>query len=151
MLDIYIDADGCPVKEETYRVARRYGLTVYVVAARHLNVPHEPWVRAVAAGGRFDAADDWIAERAGEDDLVVTADIPLAARCLERGAWVLGHRGDEFTDDTIGSALAGRELMDQLRQMGLAAGGPKPLTRQDRSRFLSRLDEVVQAVRRSRG
>lgn len=151
MLDVYVDADGCPVKEETYRVARRYGLTVYVVAARQLSVPHEPWVRAVAAGARFDAADDWIADRVGEDDVVVTADIPLAARCLEKGARVLGHRGDEFTEDTIGSALAGRELMDQLRQMGLAAGGPKPLGKHDRSRFLSRFDEIVQAVRRNAG
>jgi uncharacterized protein YaiI (UPF0178 family) len=150
LLDVYVDADGCPVKEEVYRVARRCALTVYIVSARHIAVPAEPWVRPVVVGGRFDAADDWIAERAGEDDVVVTGDIPLAARCLERGAYVLGPRGQEFTDETIGSALAGRELMDQLRQMGAASGGPPALTRQDRSRFLQRLDEIVQTVRRSR-
>ena len=150
MLDIFVDADGCPVKDEVYRVARRYGLSVYIVSARPIAVPNEPWVRPVSVGGRFDAADDWIAERVGEDDLVITADIPLAARCLERGALVLGTRGQEFTDKTIGSALAGRELMDQLRQMGVASGGPPPLGRQDRSRFLQRLDEMIQAARRAR-
>jgi uncharacterized protein YaiI (UPF0178 family) len=148
VLDVYVDADGCPVKEEVYRVARRYGLTVYIVSGRPISVPTEAWARPVAVGGRFDAADDWIAERAAEDDVVVTGDIPLAARCLKRGARVLGTRGEEFTAESIGSALAGRELMDQLRQMGLATAGPKPLGKQDRSRFASRLDEIVQRVRR---
>lgn len=150
VLDVFVDADGCPVKDEVYRVAQRYGLTVYVVSGRPIGVPSASWVRPVIAGGRFDAADDWIVEHVGEDDIVVTADIPLAARCLERGARVLGTRGEEFREETIGSALAGRELMDQLRQMGLAAGGPKPQGKQDRSRFLSRLDEIVHSVRRSR-
>lgn len=150
MLEVYIDADGCPVKDEVYRVARRCGLTVYVVSGRGVGVPNEPFIRPVVAGGRFDAADDWIAERVGEDDVVVTADIPLAARCLERGAHVLRPNGEELTEETIGSALAGRELMDQLRQMGVLTGGPPPKAPQDRSRFLSRLDEIVQWVRRNR-
>jgi uncharacterized protein YaiI (UPF0178 family) len=150
LLEIYLDADGCPVKEETYRVARRYGLPVYVVAGRSLGVPNEANIRPVAAGKAFDAADDWIAEHVGEDDIAVTADIPLAARCLEKGAWVLSPRGQDFTDENIGDALASRALMDELRQMGLASGGPSPMGRQERSRYLSRLDEVVQAIRRSR-
>ncbi|MBE0617487.1 MAG: DUF188 domain-containing protein, partial [Proteobacteria bacterium] len=110
-----------------------------------------PNVRMITAGGAFDAADDWIAERVGEDDIAVTADIPLAARCLDKGAWVLSPRGEDFTEETIGDALASRALMDQLRQMGLASGGPPPMGKQDRSRYLSRLDEVIQAIKRSRG
>lgn len=148
-MDVYVDADGCPVKEEVYRVARRYGLKVFVVSNRPIRVPFEVGMQAVVVGDRFDAADDWIVERAGEDDLVVTADIPLAARCLEKGALVLGPRGQPFTDESIGAALAARELMDLIRQMGEAAGGPPPMGKQDRSRFLSKLDEMVQAVRRS--
>jgi uncharacterized protein YaiI (UPF0178 family) len=151
VLEIYLDADGCPVKEETYRVARRYGLAVYVVAGRSLGVPNEANIRAIAAGNAFDAADDWIAEHVGEDDIAVTADIPLAARCLEKGAWVLGPRGQDFTEENIGDALASRALMDELRQMGLASGGPAPMGRQERSRYLSRLDAVIQAIKRSRG
>ncbi len=145
---IYVDADGCPVKEEVYRVARRYGLTVYVVANRHQRTPSDDLVRPVVVGGAFDAADDWIAERAGPGDVVITADIPLAARCLERGARVIGPRGDPFTGDNIGEALATRELMDQLRQMGMQTGGPKPFDKRSRSRFLQALDQVIQAVRR---
>ncbi len=151
MLEIYLDADGCPVKEETYRVARRYGLPVYVVAGRALGVPNEANIRAIAAGKAFDAADDWIAEHVGEDDIAVTADIPLASRCLEKGAWVLTPRGQDFTAENIGDALASRALMDELRQMGLASGGPPPMGKPERSRFLSRLDEVVQAIKRSVG
>ncbi len=150
MLEIYLDADGCPVKDETYRVAQRYQLPVYVVARRPMGVPNDPNVRMITAGGAFDAADDWIAERVGEDDIAVTADIPLAARCLEKGAWVLSPRGQDFTEETIGDALASRALMDELRQMGLASGGPPPMGKPDRSRYLSRLDEIIQAIKRSR-
>ncbi len=145
---IYVDADGCPVKDEVYRVADRYGLTVYVVSNRPLHTPSRGDVRPVVVGGAFDAADDWIAERAGPGTLVVTSDIPLAARCLERGARVLGPKGNRFTPDNIGSALASRELMDQLRQMGIQTGGPKPFDKRARSRFLQVLDEEIQAVRR---
>ncbi|NTU59456.1 MAG: YaiI/YqxD family protein [Deltaproteobacteria bacterium] len=149
MLDIYVDADGCPVKEEVYRVARRYGLKVFVVSNRPVRVPFEVGFQGVVVGDRFDAADDWIAERVGEDDIAVTADIPLAARCLEAGALVLGPRGQPFTEESIGSALAGRELADLLRQMGEVGGGPPPMGKHDRSRFLSSLDEMIQRVRRS--
>jgi uncharacterized protein YaiI (UPF0178 family) len=148
LLDIYIDADACPVKEEIYRVARRYELQVFVVAATSPRVPASDRVQAVGAGG-FGAVDDWIAEHAQPGDIVITADIPLADRCLKKGARVLGPKGHPFTEDSIGSALATRALLDELRQMGTATGGPAPMTRQDRSRFLSQLDETIHAIRRS--
>jgi len=151
MLEIYVDADGCPAKDEVYRVAARYGLNVYVVSNRRISTPLEVWLKPVVVSGHFDAVDDWIAEHAGEDDIAVTADIPLAARCLERGACVLGPNGREFTEDSIGSDLASRDLMDQLRQMGAVTGGPAQRSKQDRSRFLSRLDDIIQAIRRRRG
>jgi len=145
---IYIDADGCPVKEETYKVARRYGIPVRVVANRRTGVPESPLIEAVVVGGGFDAADDWIAERASPGDIVVTADIPLASRCLEKGARALGTKGKPFTDDSIGGALAARDLSQQLRESGVFTGGPAPMSRKDRSRFLSKLDELVNAIRR---
>jgi uncharacterized protein YaiI (UPF0178 family) len=148
MLTIYVDADACPVKSEVYRVASRYAMRVAVVANAPLRVPADPLVELVERQG-FGAADDWIAEQAGPGDVVITADIPLAARCLERGARVLGPKGGEYTDDDIGSALAMRELMDTLRQGGEMTGGPAAMTARDRSRFLSKLDEVVNAVRRA--
>jgi uncharacterized protein YaiI (UPF0178 family) len=148
VLTIYVDADACPVKSEVYRVAGRYAVRVAVVANAPLRVPADPLVELVVRQG-FGAADDWIAEQAGPGDVVITADIPLAARCLERGARVLGPKGSEFTDDDIGSALAMRELMDTLRQGGEMTGGPAAMTARDRSRFLSKLDDVVNAVRRA--
>jgi uncharacterized protein YaiI (UPF0178 family) len=148
MLTIYVDADACPVKEEVYRVARRYALRVAVVANAPLKVPTDPLVELVVRPG-FGAADDWIAEQAAEGDVVVTADIPLAARCLAKGARVLDPKGKPFTESDIGSALALRELMDQLRQGGTVTGGPAAMTPKDRSRFLSKLDEAVNAVRRA--
>ena len=147
MPTIYIDADACPVKDEVYRVARRYGVRVAVVANAPLRVPADALIELVVRPG-FGAADDWIAEQAGPGDVVVTADIPLAARCLVKEACVLGPKGDVVTDKDIGSALAMRELMDELRQGGTVTGGPAPMTPKDRSRFLSKLDEVVNAVRR---
>src|SRR3954471_481616 len=148
MLAIYIDADACPVKDEVYRVARRYALPVKVVANAPLRVPADASVELVVRPG-FGAADDWIAEQAGAGDIVVTADIPLAARCLARDARVLGPKGHEFTDSDIGDALATRALLDELRQGGVVTGGPAAMTPRDRSRFLSKLDEVVNAVRRA--
>jgi uncharacterized protein YaiI (UPF0178 family) len=148
MLTIYIDADACPVKEEVYRVGRRYGLRVAVVANAPLRVPAEELVELVVRSG-FGAADDWITEQAGPGDIVITADIPLAARCLAKGACVLDPKGHPFTDNDIGSALAMRDLLDELRQGGIVTGGPAPMTPKDRSRFLSKLDEVVNAVRRA--
>ena len=148
MHTIYIDADACPVKEETYRVARRYALRVAVVANAPLRVPVGPLFELVVREG-FGAADDWIAEQAGPGDIVITADIPLAARCLAREARVLDHKGQAFTESGIGSALALRDLMSDLRQEGVVTGGPAPMTPKDRSRFLSKLDEAVNAVLRA--
>ena len=148
MLIIYVDADACPVKDEVYRVARRYELRVAVVANAPLRVPTDALVESVVCPG-FGAADDWIAEQAGPGDIVVTADIPLAARCLAKEARVLDPKGRPLTDNLIGSALAMRDLMDGLRQGGGVTGGPAPMTPKDRSRFLAKLDEVVNAVRRA--
>jgi uncharacterized protein YaiI (UPF0178 family) len=148
MYTVYVDADACPVKDEVYRVARRYAWRVAVVANAPLRIPADERIELVVRPG-FGAADDWIAEQAGAGDVVVTADIPLAARCLPRGAHVVGPKGDEFTDHDIGEALALRDLLDQLRQGGAVAGGPAPRTARDRSRFLSKLDEVINAVRRA--
>ena len=148
MLTVYIDADACPVKDEVYRVARRYAMPVKVVANAPLRVPADPLVEGVVRPG-FGAADDWIAEQAGPGDVVVTADIPLAARCLAKEARVLDPKGRPFTDHDIGAMLALRELRDELRQGGALTGGPAPRTPKDRSRFLSKLDEAVNAVRRA--
>jgi len=147
MLTIYIDADACPVKDEVYRVARRYAMRVAVVANAPLRVPTDALVELVVRPG-FGAADDWIAEQAGSGDIVITADIPLAARCLVKEARVLDPKGHPFSENDIGSALALRDLMADLRQGGVVTGGPAPMTPKDRSRFLSKLDETVNAVRR---
>jgi uncharacterized protein len=150
MHEVYVDADGCPVKDEVYRVARRHGWTVHVVANSRMSVPTDERIRQVVVGGRFDEADDWIAERIGPGDVAVTADIPLAARCLEKGATVIGTKGNLFTEDSIGDSLATRELMSQLRQAGVVTGGPAPMAKQDRSRFLAGLEEAIRAAVRTR-
>ncbi len=146
MLTVYIDADGCPVKEQVYKVAARYQLKVFVVANKYLNVPASPLIEAVVVGQHFDEADDWIAERAETGDLVVTADIPLASRCLKNGARVLGSKGREFTEESIGSALASRQVNEHLRNLGVMTGGPAPMAQKDRSRILSKLDDVMSAL-----
>jgi uncharacterized protein YaiI (UPF0178 family) len=148
VLIVYVVADACPVKEEVYRVAARYQVRVAVVANAPLRVPADERVELVVRPG-FGAADDWIAEQAGPGDVVVTADIPLAARCLVKEACVLGPKGHVFTDNDIGSALAMRNLRDELRQGGVITGGPAPMTPRDRSRFLAKLDELINAVRRA--
>jgi len=147
-MSIYVDADACPVKEEIYRVARRYSTKVFVVSNSPPRVPREEIFEFVGVSGGFDVADDWIAERARTGDIVITADISLASRCLQQGARVLGPTGLEFTEDAIGDALATRALLDMLRQSGDFRGGPSPFARSDRSRFLSKLDELVHAARR---
>ena len=147
-MSIYVDADACPVKEEIYRVARRYSTKVFVVSNSPLRVPREKTIEFVGVSGGFDVADDWIAERARTGDIVITADIPLAGRCLQQGARVLRPTGLEFAEDAIGDALATRALLDMLRQSGDFRGGPSPFARSDRSRFLSKLDELVHAARR---
>lgn len=148
MLHIFIDADGCPVKEEVYRVARRHGLNATVVSNARMRIPEEERFALVVVGDRFDAADDWIVEHAARDDIVIAADIPLAYRCLQKGAVVLDQRGGAFTGDNIGAALADRELLSHLRDLGTLTGGPSPFSARDRSRFLHRLDETIRAIRR---
>jgi uncharacterized protein YaiI (UPF0178 family) len=146
---IYVDADACPVKEDVYRVARRYGIKVHVVSNSQIRVPRDELIELVVVQGGFDAADDWIATHAGAGDIAVTADIPLADRCLRVGVRVLGPKGHEFTEVTIGDALATRSLLDMLRQSGEFAGGPAPFAKADRSRFLAKFDELIHAVRRA--
>ena len=147
-VNIFVDADGCPVKTEVYRVAKRYGLKVTLVSNSRMGAPQEDWLEAVIVDGQFNAADDWIVEHVSENDIVVTGDIPLAARCLERGARVLAPTGRIFTRESIGEALAGREFLSYLRDLGNITGGPAPFGKRDRSRFLQRLDEMIQAVPR---
>lgn len=147
---IHVDADGCPVKDEIYRVAKRYGLEVCVVANKWLHTPDDERVRLVVVSDGFDAADDWIAEQAAPDDVVITADIPLAARCLAKRALVLDPKGRSFTDADIGSALAARALNAHLRESGVITGGPAPFQPRDRSQFLQALDGAIQKSRRRR-
>ena len=146
MLDIFIDADGCPVKQEVYRVAKRYGLRVTLVSNSRMRTPQEEWLEVVVVNGQFNAADDWIVEHVSENDIVITGDIPLAARCLEKGSRVLGPSGRIFTRETIGEAVASREFLSYLRELGTITGGPAPFEKRDRSRFLHRLDETIHAV-----
>jgi len=150
LLHIFVDADGCPVKQEIYKVARRYGLKVTLVANAWMRIPDGDWLELVVVEGQLDAADDWIAEHVAEDDIVITGDVPLASRCLEKDARVIGPRGRVFTEDSIGEALASRELLSQLRELGSITGGPAPLEKQDRSLFLQSLDRAIQAVRRGK-
>jgi uncharacterized protein YaiI (UPF0178 family) len=144
-MTIYIDADGCPVKNEVYRVAKRFGLKVYVVSNSRMGIPQEELIKLVIVNEGFNAADDWIVEEVRDNDIVVSSDIPLAARCLEKGARVIDPKGRVFSKETIGDALANRGLMAYLRDMGDVTGGPAPFEKRDRSRFLHRLDEVIQA------
>jgi uncharacterized protein YaiI (UPF0178 family) len=148
LLHIYVDADACPVKQEVYRVAKRYRLDVTLVANSWMRVPEERWLRLEVVGEGFDEADDWIVEHVQPDDIVVTADIPLASRCIKEGASVIGTTGKPFTENNIGSAIATRDLLSELRGAGEITGGPAPLQKRDRSRFLQTLDEVIQSIRR---
>lgn len=148
LLDIFVDADACPVKEEVYRVAKRYILKVILVSNSWMRTPHEDWLQMVVVDGQFDAADDWIVEHVNENDVVISGDIPLASRCLGKGAQVIAPTGRVFTRDSIGEALASRELLSYLRDLGTTTKGPAPFEKRDRSRFLQRLDETIQAARR---
>jgi uncharacterized protein YaiI (UPF0178 family) len=145
-MHIFVDADACPVKDEIYRVAQRYGLAVTLVANSWMRVPHKTFIHLEVVPGGFDAADDWIAEQAEQDDIVITADIPLANRCIVKGARVLGPSGKPFTEDNIGSALATRNLLSELRDLGEIGGGPPPFSQRDRSLFLQQLDQMINAL-----
>ena len=149
MPEIFVDADGCPVKEEACRVGRRYGLKVTLVANAWMRIPEGDHVELVVVDDGFDAADDWIVERATENDIVVTTDIPLAARCVEKKVGTLSPKGHVFTESTIGGALANREFSSQMREHGMMSGGPAPFSKRDRSLFLQKLDQLIQASQRA--
>jgi uncharacterized protein len=151
LLHIYIDADACPVKQETYRVAQRCGLQVTLVANFCMRIPQYNWLKLVVVDDQFDAADDWIVQNVNENDIVISGDILLAARCLKKGALVLGTTGNEFTDSNIGSAVATRELLSELRETGTIMGGPAQFQNKDRSRFLQSLDRMIQRIRNKKG
>jgi len=150
LTEIYVDGDACPVREEIYRVAARLWLNVFVVSngSRPIRSPDTPNVRMVLVSDSADAADDWIAERISAVDVCVTSDIPLASRCLKKGARVVSPTGHRWTEANIGNALAGREIARHLRELGATTRGPAPLTKRDRSRFLSALDTALQAALR---
>ncbi len=148
MISLFIDADACPVKQEVYRVAGRFAhkgaeLKVFVVSNAPIAVPRDPFVERVVVGAGPDAADDWIAARAGRGAVVVTADVPLASRCVKAGAAAIAPTGRVFSEDAIGMMLASRNLMDSLRSAGAITGGPKPFAPRDRSQFLSALDQAI--------
>lgn len=145
---LFIDADACPVKDETYRVAERCGLKVYVVSNGWMQTRRAPFIEQVVVEAGPDIADDWIAERAGPGDIVITSDIPLAARVLENGGQAIKPNGQDFTTDSIGSALAGRSIGEHLRSMGVETSGPPPFSARDRSVFLQALDRAVVRAKR---
>jgi uncharacterized protein YaiI (UPF0178 family) len=150
---IYIDADACPVKQEVYRVAERHAqkgaqLKVFVVSNSPIAAPRDEMIERVVVGGGMDEADNWIAERAGRSDVVITADIPLASRCVKASATVLAPNGKPFTEESIGMTLATRNLMDSLRSAGAVTGGSKPFAPRDRSNFLSALDQALVRLKR---
>jgi len=149
MLDVYVDADACPVKQEIYRVARRYGLRVILVSNSWMNAPESSWLKLVAVDKGADLVDDWIADQVDRDDIVITGDIPLAWRCLKKGALVLGNTGRPFTEDNIGDVLSTRDLLHDLREQGMITGGPRPFSPRDRSRFLQELDRMIVRIRRT--
>jgi hypothetical protein len=150
LTDIYVDGDACPVREEIYRVAARLMVKVFVVSngSRPIRPPGMSNVSMILVGDTADAADDWIVERIGAMDVSVTSDIPLASRCLKKGARVVSPTGKQWTEANIGNALAGREIARHLRELGATTRGPAPLTKGDRSRFLSTLDTALQAALR---
>lgn len=148
-ITVYVDADACPVKPEIYRVAGRHRVKVFVVSNAFLQVPQDPLIERIVVSSGFDAADDWIAERAGRGAIVITADIPLASRCVKAGADVIGPTGKPFTEASVGMALATRNLMEDLRAMGEVTGGPRAFSQKDRSAFLSALDVAINRLKRA--
>jgi uncharacterized protein YaiI (UPF0178 family) len=151
LLDIFVDADACPVKQEIFRVAKRYGLKVILVSNSWMRTPESSWLELIIVDKGTDVVDDWIVEHAGSDDIVISGDIPLASRCLKKGALVLGNTGLPFDEDNIGDVLSIRDLLHDLREQGMMIGGPRPFAKKDRSRFLQALDEMIVKVRRRKG
>jgi uncharacterized protein len=149
VIGIYVDADASPVKAEVLKVAKRYGLKVYLVSNSKIQMERNESVEMVIVSGNIDAADDWIAERVTGQSIVVTSDIPLASRCLKKDARVIDPKGRVFTEESIGEALANRQLMAYLREIGNMTKGPSPFGKRDRSQFLQRLDELIQATLRA--
>lgn len=150
MAKIYVDADACPVKNEIYKIAERHHLKTTVVSNSWMRIPQSEWIEFVVVNDSFDAADNWIAAHVFENDIVITSDIPLASRCMEKGTRVIDPKGKLFTKNSIGDALANRELMAYLRDMGNITGGPEPYSPQDRSRFMQQLDIQIQSALRMR-
>jgi uncharacterized protein YaiI (UPF0178 family) len=153
-ITVYVNADACPVKQEVYRVAQRHALKstdlkVFVVANTPIAVPRNPLIERVMVAAGMDAADDWIAERAGRGGIVITADVPLASRCVKAGAEVIAPHGRVFTEASIGEKLATRNLMESLRSAGEITGDPKPFALRDRSSFLSALDQAIVRLKRA--
>lgn len=148
MLTIFVDADGCPVKDEIFRVAIKWKIKTVLVSNKRMNHPAPELISSVVVGGGFDSADDYIADNASTDDIVVTADIPLASRALEKNARVINPNGRTFTKETIGEAMANRQLLSSLREQGLITGGPAPFKPKDRSLFLHVLQETIQSIRK---
>ena len=148
MLNIYIDADACPVKKEVYRVAARFKLKTTVVSNTFIRVPDSQLIMSVIVDDSPDAADDWIVENLVQDDIVITTDIPLASRSIKKGAGVINPSGRLFTEENIGQIVATRNLMTDLRETGEITGGPPPFTKKDRSRFLQKLDELIHTILR---
>ncbi len=148
MLHVYVDADGCPVKEEVYRVAGRNKLFITLVANKGLKIPNDPSVKMVVVKGNFDAADDWIVEQVQKNDIVITADILLAERCIKKEAKVISTKGEEFDEDNIGSIVASREIMKHLRELGEGGNTSRPMEASDKSHFLQTLEQVIQKLKR---
>jgi uncharacterized protein YaiI (UPF0178 family) len=148
MLHIFVDADACPVKNEVYRVAKRCGLDVTLVANNGMRIPADERIKLKVVSSGFDAADNWIVDNVEADDIVVTADILLADRCIKKGAMVIGTTGKLFSEDSIGQTVATRDLLSELREAGVITGGAKPMQQRDRTDFLQQLDTTIQAIRR---
>jgi uncharacterized protein len=148
MIHIYIDADACPVKNEVYRVAERYDLPVTVVANSWMRIPCSSRITLEVVGDDLDAADNWIVDEVHGNDIVITADIPLADRCIKAQAQVISPNGKQFTEEAIGARLAMRNLLSELREAGTITGGPPPFSKRDRSRFLQKFDEIIKGVLR---
>jgi len=146
---IYVDADACPVKQEVYRVAERHGVKVFVVSNAPIAVPRDPMIERIVVPSGMDVADNWIAERAVKGAIVITADVPLAARAVKAGAVAIAPNGKPFDESSIGMALATRNLLDQLRSEGAITGGPKPFSPKDRSAFLQSLDREIVRLKRA--